>query len=81
MNNHTEYNGITNAFILLGTNDTQSVVSTVTKNLQTMINSRETVSVAGKLTDTVEHPKDYLHPVGGRYQMGDTLYTEIMANS
>lgn len=46
-----------------------------------MIDSRETVSVAGKLTDTVEHPKDYLHPVGGRYQMGDTLYTEIMANS
>lgn len=62
MNNHTEYNGITSAFILLGTNDTQSVVSTVTKNLQTMIDSRETVSCYGIEDQNAEINMDYISP-------------------
>lgn len=148
MSNHTDYSDLTDVFILLGTNDTQSAVTTVAANLQAMINSihaynsnikvhvglpippckdrfakgstsiwnhknsmwkfckaytetltnctfvpynvavdcwygfpRETVPVAGKLIETVERPTDYLHPTSGRYQMGDALYAEIMANS
>lgn len=148
MSAHTDYSDLTDVFILLGTNDTQSDVTIVTANLQTMINSihdynsnikvhvglpippckdrfasnsttiwnhknsmwtfckaytetltnctfipynvavdcwygfpRETVSIAGKLTQTIERPVDYFHPTGGRYQMGDALYAEIMANS
>ena len=148
MNSHTDYGDLTDVFILLGTNDTQTDVTAVMTNLQAMIDSihvynnnikvhiglpippckdrfasnstsiwnhknsmwqfckaytetltdctfipynvavdcwygfpRETVPAAGKLTQTVERPTDYLHPTGGRYQMGDALYAEIMANS
>ena len=42
--------------------------------------ARTSVQVAAKLTDRAERPTDYFHPAQGRYQMGDAVYAELIAN-